>query len=167
MLATIVGRWEKILKKHWLKRLLAVSQKTKFEPNYKWFNTSYLEFFFWKCYFVYTTFFRTVQWTSSEFFLDFRFSSRKSQRQQKLAKEIILFQYGLTQNTSLILWTSTHLILKIICSRNTIKNFSHFTNFPENIFLFGVRKKNLQWTISWHPITAFFKHFESNVCIFM
>ena len=29
---------------------------------------------------------------------------------------------------------------KIICSRNTAKKLSNFTNFPANIFLFGVRK---------------------------
>ena len=32
------------------------------------------------------------------------------------------------------------LSLEIICPCNIAKNLSHFTNFPANIFLFGVRK---------------------------
>ena len=54
-------------------------------------------------------------------------------------------QYSFTQKASLILWTFTHLTLKIICYRNTAKSLSDFTNFQ----------------ISWHPKTAFLKHFES------
>ena len=52
-----------------------------------------LGFFFLKIIFrVYKfyIFFHTFQWTSSEFFY-FRFSSRKSQSQQKLAKKMIYF----------------------------------------------------------------------------
>ena len=45
--------------------------------------------------------------------------------------------------TLLILRTSTHLTLKIVCSHYAAKNLSHFTNFPANIFLFGVRRNNL------------------------
>ena len=56
-------------------------------------------------------------------FFNFRFSGRKSQTQQKL-----------------ILQTSTHLTLKVICSHNTAKNLSDFTNFTTKIILFGVRK---------------------------
>ena len=85
-------------------------------------------------------FVHTFQWTSSEFFFNFRFSSRKSQSQQKLEKRSLILQYSFAQKTSLILRTSTHLTLKIICSRNTVKNLSDFTNFPANMFLFGVRK---------------------------
>ena len=98
-------------------------------------------FFFWKCYFGHATFLRTFLWTSSEFFLisDFLAGSLKANKNYR--KRSLIFQYGLTQNTSLISLTSTHLILKIIYSQNTIKNLSHFTNFPVNIFLFGVRKK--------------------------
>ena len=33
-----------------------------------------------------------------------------------------------------------HLALKAICSCNTAKNLSGFTNFPASMFLFGVRK---------------------------
>ena len=71
------------------------------------------------------------------FFLNFRFSSRKSQSQQKLAKKITHFTI---QFRSTILRTPTHLTLKIISSRNTAKSFSDFANFPADMFLFGVRK---------------------------
>ena len=55
-------------------------------------------------------------------------------------KRSLTLQYNFTQKTSLILRTSTHLTLKVICSRNTAKKLSGFTNFPANMFLFGVRK---------------------------
>ena len=81
------------------------------------------------CNFV--IFVQTFQWTLSEFFLIFYFSSRKSKAQQKMAEKF------------------THLTMQF-CSKNLthfmnlnsldIKNLSHFTNFLANIFLFGVRK---------------------------
>ena len=85
-------------------------------------------------------FVQTFQWTSSEFVSNFRFSSRKSHSQQKLSKWSQILQYNFAQKTSLILRTSTHLMLKVICPRNTAKNLSDFTNFPADMFLFGVRK---------------------------
>ena len=45
---------------------------------------------------------------------------------------------------------------------NTAKKLSQFTNFPANMFLFGVRKKS----ISWLPGTTFLKHFESK-CLYI
>ena len=42
---------------------------------------------------------------------DFRFFSRESQSRQKLPKKVTHF----VKKTSLIIWTSTHLKLKIIC----------------------------------------------------
>ena len=44
------------------------------------------------------------------------------------------------KNTSLILRISTHLTLKVLCSRNTARNLSHFTNVRANQFLVGVRQ---------------------------
>ena len=55
-------------------------KKWKFRPKYIWFKISYLEFFFWKYYFGHT-----------KFFFNFRFSSRKFQSQQKLAKMITFY----------------------------------------------------------------------------
>ena len=44
---------DKKWKKHWLKLPKVVPHKTKFGPNYKWFNISYLEFFFSKyCFYI-------------------------------------------------------------------------------------------------------------------
>ena len=55
---------------------------------------SYLEFIFLKVLFpAYNIFIfaQMFQWTSSEFLFKFRFSSRKSQSQQNLAKKITHF----------------------------------------------------------------------------
>ena len=100
-------------------------------------------------------------------FLDFRFSRRKSQSQQKLLIKIIYFAYRFAQNISLILGTSTLLTLKIICSRQTSKNLSNFTNFLGNMFLVGVRKRictplflDTQELHSWSTL-------EANACIFL
>ena len=66
-----------------------------------------------------------------------------------------------------MLWTSTHLALKIICSRHAAKIFSDIKNFPADMFLFGVRKNictapflGTQELHSWSILKA-------NVCIFM
>ena len=72
-------------------------------------------------------------------FLFFWFSSRKPQSQQKLAEKITRFTIQF-RSKNLILRTSTHLTLKIINSHNAAKDLSHLTDFPANIFLFGVRK---------------------------
>ena len=124
-------------------------------------------FFFSKCYFGHATFLRTFLWTSSEFFLDFRFSSRKSQSQQKLPKKITHFS---------IRFNSKHLAyfinLNSLDTENNIlpkhiKNLSHFTNFPVNIFLFGVRKKICNGpfldTQELHSSSTL----KANVCIFL
>ena len=57
--------------------------------------------------------------------------------------------------------------LKTICSRDTAKNLSDFTNFPANMFPFGVRKNicsalflDAQEPHSWSTLKA-------NVCIFL
>ena len=149
----MVGQRRKFEKKHWLKRPKAVPQKTKFGPKHKWFKISYLEFFFFENKsFGHATFSYLSRHSRGHYqsFFNFRFPSRKSQRQQKL-----------------ILRTSVHLTLKIICSRNTNKNLSDFTKFPANMFLFGVRKNiciapflDAQELHSWSTLKA-------NVCIFL
>ena len=106
------------------------------------------------------------QWASSEFFSNFRFYTRKSESERKLAKKI------------------THFIIQF-CSKNLI----HFTNLnsldiknnmlPQYsqkrfwLYIFSSKpvsvwyqKKNLQWVISWRPRTAFLKHFESK-CLYI
>ena len=80
------------------------------------------------------------QRASSKFFFDFRFSRQKSQSQQKLLTKITYFAIQVRSKHLIILRTSTHLTLKIICSQNTAKNLSDFTNFSGNMFLFGDKK---------------------------
>ena len=105
MSATMIGRLRKIKKEHLLKRPKAVSKNTKFGPKYKWFKISYLECFFWKFYFGPTTFLYFSRRSNGHHQSYFRFSSRKSQSQQKLAKK------------------TTHFTIQF-CS----KNLTHFTN---------------------------------------
>ena len=171
MLATMVGRQRKInkQKKNTGWNALKHSPKTYFGPKYKCLKTSYLEFFFWKYCFGNATF---LYWSTrfsghhQLFFLIFRFSSRKSQSQQKQAKKSTPFAIQFRPKTSLILRTSTHLTLKIICSRNTVKNLSVFRNFWANMFLFGIWKNicfesflDAQELHSWSTLKA-------NVCNF-
>ena len=82
-------------------------------------------------------------------------------------KRSLILQYSFAQKTSLILRISTLLKLKITCSQNTAKKFSQFTNFPANMFLFGVRKiictapfPDAQELLSLSTLKA-------NVCIFL
>ena len=77
-----------------LAHALKQSPKTKFGQNFKWFKISYLEFFFWKYYFEHTKFLYSSTRSSGHyqsFYLILRFSNRKSQSQQKLAKNIHAF----------------------------------------------------------------------------
>ena len=62
---------------------------------------------------------------------------------------------------------STHLTLKIICSRNTVKDLFYFTDFSSNVLLFDARKNictgpflDIQELHSYIPLNA-------NVCIFL
>ena len=90
-------------------------------------------------YFGRTTLFDPFQWTSSDFFIpEFIAENLKPNKNQRKRSPIL--QYIFAQKTSLILRISTLLKLKIICSQNTAKKPSHFTNFPADMFLFGVRK---------------------------
>ena len=83
------------------------------------------------------TFVQTFQWTSSELFLisDFLEESLRANK-NKIAHFTVHFR----SKNHTHLRTSTHLTLKLICSRYSAKNFSDFTNFTANKFLFGVRK---------------------------
>ena len=112
---------------------------------------SYLEFIFLKVLFpAYNIFIfaQMFQWTSSEFLSKFRFSSRKSQSQQHLAKRSPILQDSFNRKTSVFLRTLTHLTLKIICSRNTAKNIC-ITPFLD------AQERNFWSTL------------KANVCIFL
>ena len=66
------------------------------------------------------------------YFFNFRFSSRKSQSQQKLAKKITHFTIQFCSKNF------THFAnlnsLKMICSLSTAKNLSDFTNLEQTCF---------------------------------
>ena len=69
--------------------------------------------------------------------------------------------------TSLILRISTHLKLKIICSQNTAKKFSQFTNFPAKMFLFGARKNICTTLLPYAQELLSWSTLKANVCIFL
>ena len=92
MSTTMVDRRRKNFKKYWLKHPKGNPLKLKTGPKYKWFKISYFEFFFFLILlwaFLYLS--RHSNWHHQSFFLNIRFSSRKSQSQQKLAKKITHF----------------------------------------------------------------------------
>ena len=132
---------------------------------------SNLELFFLKKLFRAYNFFifaEMYQRTSSEFLLNFRFSRRKSQSQQKLAKKIAHFTIqSCLKNIFHFTNLETHLILKIICSRNTAKNLSDFKNFPADMFLLGVREYTCTVPFLDAQELSFWSTLKENVCIFL
>ena len=56
-------------------------------------------------------------------------------------KRSFILKYTVAQKTPLILRISTLLKLKITCFQNTAKKLSDLKNFPESMFLFGVRTR--------------------------
>ena len=101
------------------------------------------------------------------FFFWFQFFQQKVSKPTKIIDKDHLFCNSLPQKNSLILRTSTHLTLKIFCYRNTAKNLSHFTNFPANMFLFGVRKKNCNGPfLDIHELHSS-STLKANICIFL
>ena len=113
------------------------------------------------------TFVQKFEWTSEFFFFNFRFSDRKSQSQQKLAKKVTYFTIqfhskNLTRFTNL----NSLNIENNMLSQHRQKT-SDSRNFPANMFLFGVRKNictapflDAQELDSWSTLKA-------NVWIFM
>ena len=128
---------------------------------------SYLEFFFWKYYFGHKKFLYLSRSSSgyhqSLFFFDFRFSSRKSQSQQRLAKKITHFTVqfcskSLTHYTSLnSLGNENNMLLQ--------HGQKPFWVFSKHISVW-CQKQYLYCTISWRPRTAFLTQIESN-CLYI
>ena len=121
------------------------------------FGILFLKILFWAYNFF--IFVEKFPRTSSEFLFNFRFSSRKSQSQQK--------QHSFARKTLLILRISTHLTLKIICSRNTAKNLSDFKDFPADMFLFGVRENICTAIFLDAQELHFWSTLKANVYIFL
>ena len=129
------------------------------------FGILFLKILFWAYNFF--IFVEKFPRTSSEFLFNFRFSSRKSQSQQKLAKKITHFTIqfrskNLTHFTNL----NSLDIENNMLSQHSQKPFWLY-KFSANMFLFGVRK---------NICTAFFIdaqeiHYwsilKANVCIFL
>ena len=163
MSATMVGRRRKI----WPKRRKAISYIKKFGPKYKWFKITYLEFFFLENISSIQLFISSTRSSRHyQSFFNFRFCSRKSQSQQNLAKKITHFTIQFGSKNSIILRATTLLALKIICSCNTAKNLSHFTNFSAKNISVLCHKKHLHCTISWCPRPEFLEHFQCKcLCI--
>ena len=84
----------------------------------------------------------------------------------KTSEKDDLFHNTVYSKTSLILWASTHLTLKIRCSRSTANNLSDFTNIQQTCFCL-VLEKYLHCTISGRSITAFsiLKQISVYLCI--
>ena len=104
-------------------------------------------------------FVHTFQWTLSEFF---RFSSAKSQSQQKLAKKITHFTIhfrsrNLTHFTNL----KSFDIWNNMLPQHNQDHFSLYKSAGKD-FSVWCHKKHLHCTISWRPRTVFLKHIESN-----
>ena len=110
---------------------------------------------------------QTFQWTLSKFFFNFRFSSRKSQSQQKLAKKITHFT---TQFRSKNLFHFTNLN-SLETENKMLPELSQkpiwLYKFSSKLVSVWCQKKYLHCTISWRPRTAFFKHFESKCLLFL
>ena len=131
-----------------------------------------MKIFFWKYYFKHATFLYLPRLSSGlssghhqSFFVISYFLAESLKANKNQQKRPHTLQYSFSKKTSLILQTSTHLTLKIICSLNKTKNLSDFTNFPANIFLIGVRKNictapflDAEEPHSWSTLKA-------NVCI--
>ena len=101
------------------------------------------------------------------FCFNFRFLAESLKASKNYRKRCFILQYSFVQKISLIIWTSTHLTLKIICCCNTAKNLSEFTKkFPANMFLFCVRKKHLHSTVFWRPKLYSWSTFKANVRLF-
>ena len=106
-------------------------------------------------------FIHMFQRTSSKFFFDFRFSRRKSQSQQKLLIKITYFAIQvrskhLTHFTNVNSLDNENNMLPKHCQ----KSFSLYKCFRKHVSVW-CQKKHLHCTISWHPKTAFLKHFGS------
>ena len=137
MVATMIDRRQKLfLKQNWLKHPKAVPKITKFGPKCKWFHCR-----------VWKSFFENIISGIQNFF-NIRFSSRKSQWQQKLAKKVTNFTIQFRSKALICLLiclqTSTHLTLKIrylnICCLNTAKSLSDLQISQQTYFCFVSEK---------------------------
>ena len=120
---------------------------------------------FFKIFFHAYNFFLHVPLDIIKVFFNSRFSSRKPIKASE--KGHSFRNRSSLKKASLILRTSTLLTLKIICSRNTAKKLSQFTNFPANMLLFGVRKNICTAPFSGALELLSWSILKANFCIFL
>ena len=140
MSAAMVDQGQKNKKKHWLKRPKATPQKRNLDQiqmiqNLIFDSNSFFGNIFSGVQLQST---RSSGHHQSFFIPEFIAENPKANKNQP--KRSLILQYGFAQKTSLILRMSTLLKLEITCSQNTTKQLSQLTNFPANMFQFGVRK---------------------------
>ena len=169
----------------WLKRPKAVPQKIKIVPKYKWFKISFLEFtfficlFFWKYYFGHPAFLylsrRSTRHHKSLFFFNFRFSSRKSQSQQKLAKKITHHIQITSKKVHIQFWSKSLTLFTDLNSldiennmlpQHSQKPFSLYKFSGRHVFVW-CQKKYLHCTLSWRPRTAFLMNLQMSVYFYI
>ena len=111
-------------------------------------------------------FIHMFQRTSSKFFFDFRFSRRKSQSQQKLLIKIIYFAIQVRSKHLTHFANLNSLdIENNMPPKHCQKPFSLYKFFRKHVCVW-CQKKHLRFSISWHPRTAFLKHFGSK-CLYI
>ena len=82
--------------------------------------------------------------------------------------ESLILQYSFAQKASLILWISTYLTLKIICSCYTAKKLSEFSKkFSSKYVSVWCQKKHLHFTVSWRSKLHSWNTLKANVCLFL
>ena len=91
--------------------------------------------------------------------------SLKASKNQR--KRSLILRYSFSQKTSLVLGTSTHLSLKIICSHNTAKSLSDLKIFQQTCFCL-VPEKIFELHHFLTPKNCIFLALlKANVCIFL
>ena len=82
--------------------------------------------------------------------------------------ESLILQYSFAQKASLILWISTYLTLKTICSCNTAKKLSEFSKkFSSKYVSVWCQKKHLHFTVSWRSKLHSWNTLKANVRLFL
>ena len=100
------------------------------------------------------------------FFFDFRFSRRKSQSQQKLLIKITYFAIQVRSKHLTHFANLNSLdIENNMPPKHCQKPFSLYKFFRKHVCVW-CQKKHLRFSISWHPRTAFLKHFGSK-CLYI
>ena len=154
----ITGPWESVL-----------SPKPKFGPIYKWFKISYLELFFENIITGMQRFYIRPQVPVDiirVFFLIFRFSSRKSQNQQKLGKKITHFTIRCPSKSLTHFRNLNSLDIENNMPPQHCQKPFWLYKFSSKHVSFWCQKRHLSCTISWRQRTAFLKHFETKWSLF-